>query len=178
MVFRHLHLTSKVHKATASRTSNATVRVLFLSLMNTAKQHVVYLYLLQECLNLYDRDAKEIERLFGITQADSFRQGVRSVPSKAARLVFMHELSKTFDYDLTGVPGFFYNYEKELPVAWQINLPEHGMLKPYTDESNGIAGIYTYRFANDSRPKLLSSKNLTLGTEATQPLSSLDRSIV
>jgi hypothetical protein len=146
--------------------------------MTPARRHLIYYYLLHDCLSLKEHHAREIEKAWGITAEDAESSLIRPVPSRTARITIVSALAENFDYDLNGVPGFFYDYTKELSSAWRINLRfESGLLRPYFDDRNRIIGLYIYRSINDRWPGLLSSFGLALGTQANQPLPQDDRSL-
>lgn len=133
--------------------------------MNSTRRHLVYLYLLTECLRLKEHDRKEVEKAWG-----EYGTLIRSLPDDISRIVVIPEVARAFDYDLRNVPGFFYDYTVGYPMNWRINIHrEHGLLRPYTNIRGRILGLYVYRSALDSRPRLLSSQGLCLGTQAIQP---------
>jgi hypothetical protein len=137
--------------------------------MNSARRHLIYTYLLRECCLLSEPDSISVEKVWGITRDEAQDELIRTVPSRIAQIIIMPELSRMFDYDLHGMPGFWYDHTKELITAWKLNLNRAGLFRPYTDERGRIQGLYVYRAAWDASPRLLSSQGLTLGTEAIQP---------
>lgn len=111
-----------------------------------ARRHVVYTFLMERCL-------KPEGSLY-------------HAPSQIAEIVLVGEITRAFDGDLRFVPGFFYNPHREY---WQLNTKPGTFLEPYFDERGFTAGFYVRRSLLDSRPYLLTSKGLPLGTEAIKP---------
>jgi hypothetical protein len=138
--------------------------------MTNARRHLIYYYFLSECLLLKERDAQEVARVWGVSKEEAEEMLIRSAPSETFEIIVMPSLVNAFDYDLFGVPGFFYDYKRRVPFNWQLNLKRSGLLRPYTDERGRIIGIYVYQSAYDTRPRLLSSEGLLFGTQAIQPL--------
>lgn len=111
------------------------------------KRHVAYSYLLNECLK-YDEQT-----------------GLYPCPSRVWKLVVMHEMEKVFDFDLRGVPGFFYDLRRTAETGgWMVNTPERGFIKPTLDARARVRQILVLKNPKDSRPRVLSSKGLCLGT--------------
>lgn len=111
------------------------------------KIHVAYTYLLFQCLK-YDEGT-----------------GLYLCPSRVWKLIVMHEMEKVFDFDLRGVPGFFYDvYRTEETGGWMVNLPESGFVRPALDGRGRVAALHTLKSPRDARPKVLTSKGLPLGT--------------
>lgn len=131
-----------------------------------ARTHLVYHYLLTECLTLTEDRRKDIEKHWG-----EVPELCVSVPSVQRKIIIVPALAEVFDYDLTGVPGFYYDYKREYPCHWRFNIPENikGIIRPYFDENNLIVGLFIFSYVGDSNPRLLSSKGLTLGSEAIKP---------
>lgn len=147
----------------------------------TARRHVVYLYLLDVCLRLKPADELAFMRRLGYVP-----DGVRRIPSNVERAVLMPEFEKTFDYDLRGVAGFYYDirrdtrrelalecgiadYHSEVTGGWNLNAAR-GFFKPYHDERGRISGLYIFHSISSTFPALLSSEGLPLGEPATHPL--------
>jgi hypothetical protein len=137
--------------------------------MTSARRHLIYTYLLRECCLLSEQDSVSVQKVWGIPPDEATNDLIRSIPSPVAQIIVMPELSRMFDYDLQGIAGFWYDHTKDLHQSWKLNLNRPGLLRPYTDERERIQGLYVYRAAWDTRPRLLSSTGLTLGTEAIQP---------
>lgn len=111
------------------------------------KIHVAYVYLLNECLK---RDE---------------RTGLYFCPSRVWKLIVMHEMEKVFDFDLQGVPGFFYDIRRtEETGGWMVNLPEQGFVRSALDDRGRITALHVLTSARDPRPKVLTSKGLPLGS--------------
>jgi len=111
------------------------------------RRHVAYTYLLGECLK---RDPKT---------------GLYLCPSRTWKLICMHEMERVFDYDLSDIPGFFYDvYRTEEMGGWMVNTPETGFIRPVMDERGRIAQLHVLTMSLDARPRLLTSKGLPLGS--------------
>lgn len=148
----------------------------------TARRHVVYLYLLTECLRLNEADERAMNLRFGYVP-----DFVRRAPSVTQRAVIMPMMEQAFGFDLRGVAGFYYDIrrdtrrtlaqaaglsdypESETPGGWNLNVTR-GFLKPYHDGRGRIMGLYVFPSAASRFPVLLSSAGLPFGEEAIQPL--------
>ena len=148
-----------------------------------ARRHTVYYYLLNECLTLSDDHAQTIKFVFGEgADEEAVAALVRSLPTEAGKPFLHHYTNETFDFDLYGVPGFYYDTTSTTSL-WKLNLPKderpgenryrprqtQGLLRPYLDERGRITGLFIYRSVRDSAPRLLSSRGLTLGTDTAAP---------
>lgn len=112
-----------------------------------ARRHAVYTFLIEHCL----------ERVSG---------NLFQAPSAVAEIVLTGEVAKAFDYDLRGVPGFFFPEGRDF---WKLNTRPRTYLEPYFD-GGLVAGFYVRTSPASSQTTLLTSKGLPLGTEATKPL--------
>ena len=127
------------------------------------KRHVAYTYLLKNCLR---RDEQT---------------GLYLCPSRLAMLVMMPMVEDLFGYDLRGVPGFYYapsrDVRRELALmcgiddypesgmgGWMVNLPTKGFVMSVTDERGRITELHVFKNSHDTRPGLLTSKGLPLGS--------------
>src|SRR5688500_17613271 len=109
------------------------------------KIHIAYTYLLGECLK---RDAAS---------------GLYPCPPRVWKLIVMHEMERVFDFDLRGVPGFFYDiYRTEEFGGWMVNTPAEGFVRPAYDDRGRIVQLHVLTSARDARPKVLTSKGLPL----------------
>lgn len=157
--------------------------------MNPVRRHLIYRYLLTDCLSLSTSHRKDLEKIYG--EAPDL---VRSLPSATAHAIILPLIAEMFDFNLQGVPGFYFArgltprdaIAREVGIkalsdkeyAWRLNLPKReGLLRPYLNEDELIIGLYIYNHAGDANPRLLSSQKLCLGTEAAQPIETTDRSI-
>ena len=127
------------------------------------KRHVAYTYLLNSCL------------------ARDERTGLYKCPSRLALLVMMPTVEDLFEYDLSGVPGFYYtpsrDVRRELALmcgitdypesgmgGWMLNTPERGFIKPVTDDRGRVTALHVLSSARDARPKVLTSKGFIFGS--------------
>lgn len=153
---------------------------------STAKRHLVYTQFL-ESITLSDRDGARIERALGLTPDTSRGMLIRSGLDDTGHAIIPHELAKQFDFNLYGVPGFYYDVHDSprrmlarlcgvdgdtsdpgFGGMWKINIPTNCLLKPYYTNRRRIAGLMI--FANvEAFPLLLSSRGLPLGTAAAKP---------
>lgn len=158
--------------------------------MSRGRIHAVFLFLLRECLALSDEHRGQVESAWGVAGEDVDRLLIRSAPSPVFSAVVMPEIEKVFDYDLRGVPGFYYARALhprdelaelcDLPplgepdYRWNLNLPKTGLVKPYFNDGK-IAGLFVYEHPAVSTIGLLSSQGLNLGTTAIKPSRFTDR---
>jgi hypothetical protein len=180
---------AKVLRVTLQGMRHSVVGTEGLSFMTPVRRHLVYLYLLRECLSLSESHRKDVEHVYG--EAPEL---LRSIPSQTGRIIIEPEIEKTFDFDLQGVPGFYCGvaytvYDalaqtvglkplSEKQYGWRLNFPKRdGLVRPYYNEDELITGLYIYSHARDGAPRLFSSKGLCLGTPAIQPVERTDRSI-
>jgi hypothetical protein len=143
--------------------------------LTEAKLDVTYTYLFEHCLNLTERDRASIKKAWGLTDEEIDAEMIRSIPSGEQKAIIEYEITRIFDFDLLGIPGFWYdikNYHPTEnpgpcdPAVWRLNLKqEHGILKPYRSKTGAIIGVYVYKNPNE-QPKLLTSRGLLFGTAA------------
>jgi len=92
---------------------------------------------------------------------------VRSFPSgKYGNLILHYEINRAFEWDLAGIPGFYFNRG-----LFRFNLPQwsDGLIKPYYIDGR-IAGLFLYQSLRDGMPKLFSSHNLFMGKRFIEPI--------
>lgn len=143
----------------------------------SARNHLVYLYLLTSCLALHPKDREAVNRTWLMSDEEIDDALIVSAPSFVVKTIVIPALAETFDHDLKGVPGFYYDYSYPY-CNWRINIPDNTkLLRPYTDERGRILGLYVYDSVGQYHPRLLTSRGLTLGSPAIQPLKAQDRSI-
>lgn len=153
----------------------------------STRRHLIYIDLLFKCLVLEEWDARKIAKRYGmpdeanrtfkiddrvyssLNHSELHFIGLRSCPSFTLNLLACDHLAER--HDLEDTPGFYFSRK------WRLNLPERGIVKPYHDETNRIIGLFVYQFISDMRPRLLSSKGLTRGVEAVQPLPTTQREV-
>jgi hypothetical protein len=156
---------------------------------DSATRHLIYLCLLRDCLTLSDIHAKQLESRISREEAGELL--IRSVPDRLLQIFTIEHLENLFDKHLQ-IPGFYYDpqfsmlqeialmcglhdFPQKYPGHWRMNLPNRGLLRPYRDERGRISGLFIFDSANDSRPRLFTSKKLCLGTEAIAPLQTEKR---
>jgi hypothetical protein len=166
-----------------------------------AKRDVVYRYLLTECLQLHSQQERELHQRWGLTPTDLKRLMIVSIPSKIVKIIIESEIAKTFDYELGGIPGFYYDpltppedFQLEHPTnpllsasplwfklprfgQWRLNIHQtSGILRPYFSRYGSVIGLLVHKHTHDRQPLLFTSRGLLLGTPASpcDPLISAD----
>ncbi len=123
------------------------------------KRHLVYSYLLHECLGLFSVPYATIKRLRGRLPI-GILHGCAEVPGTVKKLIAAHELSKLAD--LAGIPGFYFQND-----LWRLHLPyESGFLIPYLNDQLLILGFRIYKNLGDEKYTLLTSRGLPSGARA------------
>ena len=112
-----------------------------------ARRHVVYSWLIEHWLK-------------------PATGGLYHSPTEVIEIILSYDASETFDFDLRGVPGFFFPHSRNY---WQLNTKPGTYLEPYTGEGRMVSGFRVLKGPLDTKPLYLTSKGLPLGTEAVKP---------
>jgi hypothetical protein len=104
-------------------------------------------FTLRDCLNLYESDARVIERDHGLSVEQQDKAGIRSAPSSVEKIFARHAvLSRFGDRDSYPAP-FFHDANNQL----QLNLSDHGLIVPCC--RGGLMRTWLhYRYPNDAAP--------------------------
>lgn len=140
--------------------------------MNEYERHFIYDRLLRKYLSFTTSDKAAVSRHWHISERDAETLLIRSIPSETHKLFACHDLSKQFD--LRGCGGFYVEQWNDVglkgqPIPctrWALNLRTYGLVRPYRNERNRICGLIVYRGVQDDEPKLLTSRDLPLGSKA------------
>lgn len=104
-------------------------------------------FTLRDCLNLYESDARVIERNHGLSVEQQDKAGIRSAPSAIEKIFARRAVLNRFGTRDAYPAPFFH----DVNGALQINLPEHGLIVPC--KRGGLMRAWLqYRHANDAAP--------------------------
>ncbi len=167
-----------------------------------SERHVIYDYLLRECLTLRAEDLAYLERN-GFTREDADARLIRSIPGELAEPVIADAIADAFgDEPLRGVAGFYiqkytgercrthlaacYQEKLNIPLSgetmlmmrWALNLSRRQgrFVKPYYNAWGRIAGLRVTTGHLDPAPRLLTSEGFLCGS-APQELLPIERNL-
>jgi len=126
--------------------------------MNPVRQNIIYSYMLRHFLTLDPRHAEGLKTTHNLSDEQIKQMMWRTSPGPTLKLFIEHEFSRAFD--LRGIAGFYFDGE-----LWRLNVRQSTLLLPYY-RNNLIAGLQVYDGARDTRPFLLTSRNLPQGSRA------------
>jgi hypothetical protein len=121
-------------------------------------------YAILHCLQLYEADARAIEKHYGLSAAQSHRAGIRSCPSEITKLFTCDAIERSYGGRFTGaLPAPFYRDEGG---ALRMNTPRAGLMVPV--RRGGLIHAWRYyRHAGDAAPRWITSNGKPSGRPAS-----------